>query len=228
MIQTKKVKQIKEAVTRALSYAHIKICLAIAVVAMAALVLSWLLNRNPENSFWASVLSNIFAGLTTGLVICFVSGIKQMSISKLQTQRIWLESIADMAKLFLADYNTILRCHFEVFNGDESTFLLYYNASIHASDINSAIKQSSFNKTLPFNPVAYCKEELGYDAMKLGESFDELHEYVENIEINCPSSKAILEKFSVVHAELWKLNFAVHVAIKKIDVQLAEIQKTFI
>lgn len=49
-------------------------------------ILSLYFSFNTNNSFLSSVLSNIFAGLITGIAICFTSGIKSYSINVIENK----------------------------------------------------------------------------------------------------------------------------------------------
>ena len=190
------------------------------------LFVSWLLKST--DSFWSSICANVFAGLVTGLVICLIGGAKQISITRMQAKKEWLQSLAKMLKIYLGDYNEMIKFHFNKYDGTPEVFDFYYDMSIHASNINVEIHQSAFNKTLSFNPDTYCRKQFGYDSVAMDERFDMLHDYVEMIEIDCPGSREIAKRFGTVHPELWKLNASVYDAIRDLDIRLADIRKTII
>lgn len=208
------------------SFSHIWICLIIAASAAGMLFVSWL--YKDSQPFWSSICANIFAGLVTGLVICLVGGVKQVSNMYMLSKREWLQNLAELMKVYLNDYHKMIRLHFDRFDGDQELFDFYYDMSIHASNINVEIHQGAFNRTLPFDPDQYCRKEFGYDSVAMSEKFDNLHAYVEMIEIDCPSSKEIAQQFETVNSELRKLNSAVYGAIRDLDVRLADIQKTIV
>lgn len=208
------------------SFPHIWICGVLVLVSIIAIYISWKLQDS--DSFISSIFANIFAGLVTGLAICLISGVKQISILQMQGKRAWLVELAQMLKIYLGDYHKLIQYKFDKFNGNHDDFIFFYDMSIHASDINAFVAQSSFNKTLAFNPHKYSLSNLGYDAAKMGEKFDLLHEKVEMIEIDLPSSRAIEGYFKEIHPDLRKLNSAVYSAIRDLDVRLSDIQKTII
>lgn len=209
-----------------LSFSHIRICLIIVAAAAIMLFISWVIKD--AQPFWSSVFANVFAGLVTGLVICLIGGVKQISIVRMQSKKEWLQNLTELLKVYLNDYHQMTRLHFDRFDGKQETFNFYYDMSIHASNINVEIHQGVFNKALSFDPDQYCRKTFGYDSVAMGEKFDALHAYVEMIEIDCPGSKEIAQQFATVHSELRKLNSAVYGVIRDLDVRLADIQKTIV
>ena len=209
-----------------LSFSHIRICLIIVAAAAIMLFISWVIKD--AQPFWSSVFANVFAGLVTGLVICLIGGVKQISIVRMQSKKEWLQNLTELLKVYLNDYHQMTRLHFDRFDGKQETFNFYYDMSIHASNINVEIHQGVFNKALSFDPDQYCRKTFGYDSVAMGEKFDALHAYVEMIEIDCPGSKEIAQQFATAHSELRKLNSAVYGAIRDLDVRLADIQKTIV
>ena len=208
------------------TFPHIWVCIAIAALSVVALVLSWRLKCSQP--FWSSIFANVFAGLITGLVVCFIGGVKQIHMVHMQSKLAWLKDTADLIKLYLNDHHKMQCMHFDKFNGEQETFDFYYNMSIRASNINMAIQQGSFNKTLSFNPDRYCRKSFQYDSVAMGAKFDHLHEFVEMIEVDCPSSKTIAKEFDAVHPELRKLNSAVHSTIRELEIRLSDIKKTIL
>ena len=208
------------------SFAHIWVCLILALLSAVMLYISWLLKVT--DSFWSSICANVFAGLVTGLVICLIGGAKQISITRMQAKKEWLQNLAALLKIYLGDYYEMIKLRFDKYDGTREVFDFYYEMSIHASNINVEIHQSAFNKILSFNPDKYCRKQFGYDSVVMGERFDTLHDYVEMIEIDCPSSREIAKRFETVHPELRKLNASVCDAIRDLDIRLTDIRKTII
>lgn len=208
------------------SFWHIRVCLIIAVIAAVMLFVSWL--YKDTQLFLSSICANVFAGLVTGLVICFVGGAKQISVVRMQSKKEWLQNLAELLKVYLGDHQQMIRMHFDEFDGKQEIFEFYYDMSIHASNINAEIQQGTFNKALSFDSDKYCRKMFGYDSIAMGEKLDTLHDYVEMIEIDCPGSKEIVQQFESVHSELRKLNSAVYSTIRDLEVRLSDIQRTII
>lgn len=208
------------------SFPHLWICFILTLVATIMLILSWYM-RN-QHPFWSSICANVFAGLVTGLAICLIGGAKQISIARMQSKKEWLQNLAEMLKVYLGDYHQMVKIHFDKFDGTQEIFDFYYDMSIHASNVNVEVHQGAFNKALSFNPDHYCRKVLGYDSTEMSDKFDELHAYVEMIEINCPGSKEISKRFEVVHTELRKLNSSVHSAIRDLEIRLKEMRHSIV
>ena len=65
------------------TFSHVRVACIITVVAIVTLIGSVYLNY-VGNSFWSSILANIFAGLITGLILCIISGTKQRMVAHLK------------------------------------------------------------------------------------------------------------------------------------------------
>lgn len=222
-----KEKKIKKRGKAVVNFYHIRMAIVIAVLAIVALLISIFLNLF-DAEFSASIFANIFAGLITGLIICLVSGAKQKNITELNAKREWLKELSTMIHRYLNGYNHLSRFKFDKFNGDENIYNFIYDVHVYANDINAEILQKQFDKTVNFKPREYCKEKFNYDACLLIDSFDELHDKVEHIDIDCPSSKIIIDYFRPTHFELLKLNMKVHVEIRELDIQISKLSRTII
>lgn len=222
-----KEKKIKKRGKSVVIFYHIRMTIVIAALAIAALLTSILLNLF-DAEFSASIFANIFAGLITGLIICLVSGSKQKNSTELNAKREWLKELSTMIHRYLNGYNHLSRFKFDKFNGDENIYNFIYDVHVYANDINAEILQKQFDKTVNFKPREYCKEKFNYDACSLIDSFEDLHDKVEHIDIDCPSSKNIIDYFKPTHFELLKLNMKVHEEIRDIDIQISKLSRTII
>ncbi|MCH5301157.1 MAG: hypothetical protein J1E56_07550 [Ruminococcus sp.] len=202
--------------------------LCIIIIFIAAITLGCSYYMNKDNSYWASIFGNISTGLITGLIICFISGIKQISRTNLDSHKKWLQKIAQMIKEYMEFYHQLRATNFNSFNNDENLFNFIYETASRANWVNDEILQSSFNKALSFNPRKYCKKRFGYDAYLLSELFGDLHDNVYMIDVYNPSKKEIIDYFSKVNKELNTLNRAVHSAITEIDIRLSRIDRTIV
>lgn len=208
------------------TFPHVWICIVITIAAVIMLFLSKALQESL--AFWSSIFANIFAGLITGLVIYLVGGAKQIAIIKLQSQKEWLKELFEQIRLYMDDHDEMIKLHFEKYDGTQEIYDFYYDMSIHASNINVTVHQGTFNKTLLFDTDRYCLKKFDYNSVKMAERFDLLHEYVEMIDVNCPSSKEISQQFHTIHPELQKLRISVLGAMREIDIRLAELNRTII
>ena len=226
-----KIKRILKNVKRRLllyaSYPHLWVALTITVLFIIALLTSIYLNNNGE-VFWSSICANIFAGLITGLIICLVSGIKQISSSNLKSQKAYLEELKSKLREYIQYYNELLHKKFTQYDDSTELFDFIYDVGSRANWVNSFVVQSTFNELLPFDGCEYCKKKLSYDAMALSEEFEALHDNLYNVYIECPTKKGIIEYFSTVDHELKKLNGAVCSAIREIDIKLETLGRTIL
>ena len=208
------------------SFPHIWACLAILGSAIITLFCSY--HMRISNPYWASILGNISAGLITGLVICLISGFKHISETILISKKTWLQKLQKQIQEYTRSFHKLACTNFSSYNGDESLFSFIYDTASRANWVNSEILQSSYNKTLSFNPRQYCKKHFDYDAYSLSDLFDELHDNVYLIDVNYPTKEKIMEYFEKVNSEMNKLNHAIYSAIVEIDIRLSMLEKTII
>lgn len=209
------------------SYPHLWIALIITVFFVIALLVSIYLNNIGE-TFWSSICANIFAGLITGLIICLVAGIKQVCASNLKSQKAYLEEVKSKLSEYIQFYNELLHKNFTKYDDTTELFDFIYDVGSRANWVNTFILQSTFNELLPFDGCKYCKKKLSYDAERLTEEFEILHDKLYNVDIECPTKKEIIGYFSAVDYELKKLNGAVCSAIKELEMKLETLGRTIL
>lgn len=94
--------------------------------------------------------------------------------------------------------------------------------------MNDYILQATFDETLAFKPVEYCKKTLNYNAVELTDAYQELHDKLYLIDVEYPTKKEILQYFDAVDKSLRGLNFSVYRAIKEIDIRLEAINRSIL
>lgn len=206
-------------------FPHIRVCIGIIVIALLSVFISFYFEKN-SFPFVASIFSNIFAGLVTGLIICLISGVKQISIYVLNCKLEWIKHLNEM----LCEYNNLYR-ELLLKKQIEDTmefFDFVYEVGCRANWVNDEILQSSFDKRLSFSPREYCKEQYGYDAYLLIDEFSELHENLTSLDLAILSKKEILDYFKVTNKELSSLMSRVSRDISEIEIKLATINRTIV
>ena len=211
-----------------LLFPHILAGLIILMLAFMSLRYSYSLMTNGQD-YWSSVFANISAGLITGIVICLVSGIKQITIMKTQLKIQWLDEMGKKLSEFFDHYHKLYEFRSQKLSGDsEELFNMIYDIGCRANWVNEAVIQSSFDKRLLFNPQKYCKKHLKYDAYALASDFEELHENLKMLDIDCTSSKQILQYFGKVNDHLQNLAGEIWREKQALQVRLTRIQSTLI
>lgn len=204
------------------SLPHIKIVGVIAFIALLSLIVSLVLDHF-EIPFWSSILANIFAGLLTGLVICVISGTKQVAIAKLEAEVGFLNALNAKIKEFQNLYDELRRKPFTKYDDTEELFDFIYDVGSHANWVNDFILQGSFDERLALDPIKYCKQ-MGYDALALAEDYEDLHSNLYCVDIDCPTKKEILDFFEVVEKALRGLRNSVNLRQKEIESQLERVK----
>lgn len=216
--------EIKRKVLLYASFPHMWLAGIILVLAIVALAVSVNLDYR-SNKFWSSIFANIFAGLLTGLILCLISGAKQVSVGGLKSKKCYLEDLRLKIQEYYQLFNALRAKPFSSFDGSEELFNFIYDTGSHANWINEFILQSSFDKKLAFSPCEYCKKKFQYDAYALANAYEELHDNLCEIDIQCLSKKDILGYFKVVDKEIRKLSSAVYREIQEIDIRLEAINR---
>jgi len=208
------------------SFPHIRIAAVITILTILSLAGAWILDFC-NVTFWSSVLANIFAGLITGLVLCLISGSKQIFVAKLENQKLFLNELEKLINDFQKLYNELVKKPFSQYDDNDGLFEFIYNVGSHANWINDYILQSSFDETIALDPQEYCKH-MGYDALALTNDFEELHSNLYNLDVEYPSKKEILKYFDKIGKQIRHLKMSVYNQKKEISAKLERINYTLL
>lgn len=203
----------------------------VAVIIFLSTVVSFLVSvyfDYRESNYWSSIFANISMGLLTGLVLCLITGTKQVFVAKLNSKKHFLEELHAKIKDFHQLYHELTWKQFGQFDGSTELFDFIYDTGSHANWVNDYVLQSSFSEVLSFDPRKYCKKRFHYDALSLVDAYEELHLNLYEVDIKNPSKKEILGYFSVVEKELRQLNSAVYQEIKEIDIRLETVNRSLL
>lgn len=221
------VKNVKDSIILYLSFPHIWICLIITILAIATLIISIKLEQN-DSSYWASILSNVFAGLITGLIICLLSGTKQIYVAKLNSKKKWLTHIKEMLNEYINLYSELVHKPFSKYDGSAELDNFIYDVACHANWINEDVLQGISNKTFSFNPQEYCKKQLNYDAHALLDEFEDLHNILNVLQVDNSTKNDILHYFNDVDKAIRRLSSATYHKLKEIEIRLEAINRSII
>lgn len=208
-------------------FPHIWICLIIVLLAIITLCVSYYFHINNQ-SYLSSIFANTSAGLITGLIVCLVSGVKQISKTGIISRKSWLEHISEMLKEYMEYYNKLRFAKFERINGDKELYDFIYDTAAHANWINEEIIHNSYSNEVPFDTMKYFKKCFGYDAETMADELIELREKLVCFDIIDGSKKDVLQYFNKVNCTLRKLNSAIYSEIKEKNIRLSEINRTII
>ena len=169
------------------------------ILAIASLVLSFKIQDN----FVSSIFSNVFAGLITGISICFISGFKSLSIYNIETEINWLEKIHMECIECLSMHKELLSMTLE---DREKLYENIYDLICKANSINHLISHSKFNKALYFSPERYCLKKLDYSIFETNELYYSIREKILILDYYTADKKDIRELFKDVINTLFILN----------------------
>ena len=208
-------------------YHYFRMATKIFLWAMVLLFISWILFKlNYE--YLCSICSNVFAGLFTGLVLCLVGGSKQKELKDLQIRLEWLIGISTELKLVMEEYYRLQRIHFDRFNGDRNLYSYFYDLDTRIKDIHNEVTNNRQNNGFGQSAILFCSEQLGYNPEEMEKKLKDLHCFVEHIDIDCPSSNDIYNKFKEVHIPLRAFRHEVVKCITLTKEELSEIERSII
>jgi len=221
----KKRKKFISTVKEYLLFPHTLVCICIVIFAIVAIVLSSYFDKH-DLTFASSILSNIFAGLVTGLIIYLISGVKQIYIYITESKLAWLKKISCM----ILDYKNLYRELLTLKKFDDTIELwdFIYDVGSHANWVNDEIIQSSFDRKLSFSPREYVKNQFEYDAMEYIEIFNDLHENLKVVDLERMSKRDVIGLFEAVNKKMQQLHSKILTEISNIEIKLCMLNKSII
>lgn len=149
------IKKIKRSIRLFFSLPHLLTTFVVVILAVITLMISsYLQTKEP---FVSSVLSNVFAGLVTGIVLCVISSIKAVSLYRTERILSWLNDIHNDFLEFNKLHHKLLFIKAEDFKSENEFCDFTYDVLCVGNNIASKISQDSFDTSLPFNTYNYCK-----------------------------------------------------------------------
>ncbi len=187
-----------------------------------ATIVIFFLSRNVDDVFWQSLLSNIFAGLVTGLVLSLLSGTRQIYFYVQERKRRWLEDLHNLIYEYRKLHHKFLKNDYDDMDREE----FIYEMGANASWIGEHILQSSFDSRLPFNSQKYSKRHLNFDAVAFNKEINEIHDSLCNN--TYPKKEDVVKLFENVDREFSILNHSVFADMRSLEVKIATAQKSIL
>lgn len=176
--------------------------------------------------FLSSVLSNIFAGLITGIAICLLSGVKKIYNYNTERKISFLKDLHEECLKFIKMYREMISKANRNANSDEDLFDFIYDVLCQGNNIDCIISQSQFDKTNSFNPYKFFKRELNYDSVEHSHSNNALRDDVLLIDGATISGKELVELFSEMEENVFNLNNQIINKISEYEIRYTLSQKT--
>lgn len=189
-----------------LSLPHFKITIIILLMAIICGVIS--LKTYKNNDYISSLLTNIFSGIVTGLVINLILTIKSISLYQTECLINWLESLHKDILHYIQTYKKLIYNKSDILENDELFYNDIYDMICDAHYINSRIIHNSDNTSLPFNTYEYVKKNVGYDALIYSNKDKKLRKKIINNDYIIPklSKKELQKLFNETNIDLHTLN----------------------
>ena len=220
-----KIKIFFKGVWRYVSFAFQLPHFVITLILLATSIICLLISLNTANETVSSILSNVFAGLITGIAICLISGLRSVTSYRIKGKIEWLENLHNECIEFMKMHRGLFLL--DISNGDKS-YEKIYDLICKASGINTTISQSQFNKKLSFNAIIFCKKKLNYDWEQTKNLYAEVRDKIIDLDVNTITKKELLKIFSEVDAIITKLNGAIVHKIEELKTQQNMVNRFFI
>lgn len=211
------IKRIGEYLIAIFSLPHFLTALCLLIFAVISLKVSYYY-RN-EATFLSSVFSNIFAGLITGIAVCLISGIKNITTYSFEGKIRWLNSVHSDCLEFNKHYQEVLQKVGKDDISDEELYGEIYDVLCDGNNIAATIAQSQYDKKLSFNPYKYFLKRLKFDAVEQMKNNNETRDKVMNIDMNTLTHKQLREIFDDMEHSLFTLNTAILSKIKDFEIK---------
>ena len=169
-------------------------------------------------------MSNVFAGLITGIAICLISGLRGVTSYRIKGKIEWLEKLHNECFDFMKMHRGLLLLDLS----DDRACEKIYDLICVASNINANISQSQFNKKLCFDVIKFSKEELNYDWEKTQNIYAEVRDKIINLDVNTITKKELLKIFSEVDTIISKLNGVIVNKLDELKTQQNMVNRFFI
>lgn len=214
-----KFKRICKAVVRNIklffSLPHLIITLAIIILAIITLLFS--IDLHISAPFASSVLSNVFAGLVTGVVLCLISSVKAVSLYKTERIITWLKELNSEFLNFNKLHHQMLFDKKDNFESDDKYYDFIYDVLCAGNCVTTKISQGQFDVSLPFNSYKYCKRHLKYDAIAFLKKNEKIREIVLDINSATITQQELRKIFNDMENSLFELNGRAISKIKELE-----------
>lgn len=220
------IKKIKRSIRLFFSLPHLLTTFVVVILAVITLMISsYLQTKEP---FVSSVLSNVFAGLVTGIVLCVISSIKVVSLYRTERILSWLNDIHNDFLEFNKLHHKLLFIKAEDFKSENEFYDFTYDVLCAGNNIASKISQDSFDTSLPFNTYNYCKRYFNYDAVVFLKENENIRECVINLDFTTVTQKELRETFYNMEKSLFSLNAKIIAKTRELNAKKNAISTSFV
>lgn len=220
------IKKIKRSIRLFFSLPHLLTTFVVVILAVITLMISsYLQTKEP---FVSSVLSNVFAGLVTGIVLCVISSIKVVSLYRTERILSWINDIHNDFLEFNKLHHKLLFIKAEDFKSENEFYDFTYDVLCAGNNIASKISQDSFDTSLPFNTYNYCKRYFNYDAVVFLKENENIRECVINLDFTTVTQKELRETFYNMEKSLFSLNAKIIAKTRELNAKKNAISTSFV
>lgn len=205
---------------------HLMITLFVIFLSALSLLLS--IDLRVVAPFASSVLSNVFAGLITGIVLCLISSVKAISVYKTERIISWLHELNSEFLGFNNLHHKMIFDKKEDFESDDKYYDFIYDVLCAGACVTTKISQGQFDVSLSFNPYKYCKRHFKYDAIVFLKKNEEIRENVLDINGSTITQTELRRIFEEMENSLFELNGKTIDKIKELEAKKKALSSSLI
>lgn len=217
---SKKMRKAAQKLQMWFSFPQILLFGILVILTAITLGVSYAIQRDP---FWSSVLSNIFAGLVTGLVLFLLSGTRQIHLARLEERINWLKGLEHILLKYMPLHMTFVHKHPK----GEERFNDLYDILCDGNIALEYLRWDPDNKKLGFDPLQYCEKEYGIKIAQMTEHSEALHDRL-RYETLPDDDRDAWEWFKPFDQDLHQLYNAVRQDIESSEIRLASFRRSII
>lgn len=204
---------------RWLSFPQVRIFFVILFLSVLTLILA----IEISNGFWSSIMSNIFAGLVTGLVLFLLSGARQIYVADLEEHLQWLKNLNNT----LNEYRPLLAQYRQKHAQGEERYNNLYEILCKGNNVLEYLRWDPSNKLYGFESCQYIMKEYEIDVSVMTEHSKALYDKL-RYEVLPDNDKDALDWFKQFDHDLNELHKAVEYDIENREIRLASVKRSII
>lgn len=185
------------------------------LIILGITIIVFIVSMNIKDDYWQPLLSNIFAGLSTGLVVYSLGGLRQIFFAVHERKIKWLQDLRQQIKEYSQMHSHFLK---DDYDETESKDFVGEMCGILVCIGESAL-QSTFDRRMLFNSEKYCRKDLKFDPDALyKKSCKILESFCDNA---YPEKEDVVNLLNDIDGEVQSLNKKIDSEIKNLEVIIA-------
>src|SRR5574344_252294 len=156
-----------------LSFKYIRISLYLVIIILILLLICIYIDGNEQFKLLTSILSNISAGLFTGIVLLLIPNIKKVNKLKIKKTNEFYKDTINRIEVFEKTFKKI-----NWIDMDEKNYDTLYDSISYANNINVYIQQDQFINKMNISTINNFKQKFKYDESIESKKCEDIRELI--------------------------------------------------